>query len=272
MSLTQTQIDECGEAFNAAMNKPDGISTELRGRLVIDVQSATHAVGNAELIAGIKKTIARGAYVDSLNAYLKILESGASAPSSPPPQTPAPSQQTPAPSVPVSEGVNGIFREIWLRAGAIVHSIINSENDGGLGICMNFSIPFGWRKGSTHTDPRKPQIVQRFEQDGVWSVSIGKSDLVPNPTTYEELTPGEWDYDPNKATNRAGKDLGVRGLALDGRKSRNIEIFCGVPGRVVDIAAVPSGGTPNSPTGYRLRLDSERGIYEIAPDGSERKL
>lgn len=97
MTLSQQQIGEAGEATNAAMFNGT-ISAELRGRLVIDLHAATHAVGDAELIAGARKvrgdTRTNAAYLGALDAYIAIL-TGSQAAQSTPTQPAAPPAMPP---------------------------------------------------------------------------------------------------------------------------------------------------------------------------------
>lgn len=204
--------------------------------------------------------------ISALSSKVTSLETRVKAVEARPPgsvQAP-PSNGILTPTIPLPDGSTPTIRELILRAGAVAHTFINSENDGGLGICFNFAIP-GWRPGSSHTNPRMAQIIERFEQDGVWSLKYAKPNLVPNPNIAEELTPGDYDGLP-------GKSFVVKpgGQALSGRADRDVIVGTGEPGRGMTFGVVPKGGSPNSP--IPLMRFGEDGVFIYNADRSERKL
>ncbi len=239
------RIRELGEAVNG-----------LVGR-VSDVPGGSTI--KQEVLAALppSDTFALVAQIAALEKRLKAVEAR-------PASSVQPIPSIPTPTIPLPDGSTPTVREIDFRAGSVSHKIINSENDGGWGKCFNFAIP-GWRPGSSHTNPRMCQIIERDEQDGVHSWKYAKPDLVPNPNIAEELTQGEWDGLP-------GKSFVIKpgGQALSGRADRDVIVGTGEPGRGMTIGVVPRGGTPNELK--PLMRFGEDGVFRINPDGTERPL
>lgn len=250
MSLTQQQIDECGEAFNAAMVV--SIPVELRNRLVIDVQSPTHAVGDAELIAGVRKVLLRGLYINALNAYLAILT--ASAPSSPPPVTTPHTTPPPAPTPVITEsgGSSKGVRMVNPATGLICEMFI-SENDDGLRLNYNWLFPPG--QYETFSVARLHQLGIAFETDGAISMSARNPMLAYDGSP---LPDGEFDYPQGK-----GKNFKIYPIGFDpedrGQATEWLSLISGTVGRGMEL--MTADATDDNPSMYRPK-------FRIKGDGS----
>jgi hypothetical protein len=112
-----------------------------------------------------------------------------------------------------------------------------------------------------------------IEQDGRASVNYHKPLLDANGI---EIAEGEWDDSPERRAandlSRAGKDILLipSGFGDNGCRGPTVLVASGVPGRTLELGAVPAGGTPNWPT-VGLRVGAGE-VFAVDPDGTERKL
>lgn len=238
-----SRISELGVAVDGVVDRMEGISGGTRVKDYIDARFASLPAPTSTDPTVIK----------SLDARLKAVEA-------------RPVSVVQVPVVPLPDGSNPTVREVHLKTSTGETQLVQSENDRGFGINYNCNFSGGgWRPGSSHVDPRLGQIQTRDEQDNVHSLKFAPPDLDPNPNTSDEFVPGEYD-------GRLGKTFVWRSMDDHGHATRQAEFGGGEVGRVLDLVAVASNGKPSTPSGYRLRVDPDSGVYEVAPDGTERRV